>query len=114
MEEVIQEIHDKYVWRLKKIINSLEINITTKQRNLLKFIDVFLDENRVPFRINLTYSDDDLNNPLSFKGSQLPHKILVLDKKPLRIPEHDKTLNNPIVVGKNKFTGQITFHSLLM
>jgi hypothetical protein len=69
----------------------LEINITSKQRDLLKFIDVLLDENRVPFRINFTYSDDDLNNPMSFKGSQVPHKILVLDKKPSRIPENDKT-----------------------
>jgi hypothetical protein len=114
MEEVLQEIHDEYVWRINKFINSLEINITSKQRDLLKFIDVFLDENRAPFRINLTYSDDDLNNPLSFKGSQLPHKILVLDNKPLKIPENDKTFNNPIVFGKNKFPSQASFHSILM
>jgi hypothetical protein len=114
MEEVLKEINYKYVWRLNKFVNSLEINITSKQRDLLKFIDVFLDENKIPFRINLTDSDDELNNPQSFKGSQVPHKLLVLDKRPLKIPENKNTSHKSIVFRKNKFTGQITFHSILM
>jgi hypothetical protein len=52
-----------------------------------KFINSF------NMQVLFTYDNEEFDNPHSFKGSLLPHKLLVFEKYPLPILENEKTLN---------------------
>jgi hypothetical protein len=106
--ETIQQYKDtKVVCKINKYINSLNLKGNKRQLEHIKFVDIYLNENRIPFRILFIYDNDEFNNPNSFKGSQLPHRLLIFDKSPISIPESDKTLNKDVILRKNKFTGEI-------
>jgi hypothetical protein len=110
MYEIIKALNDKIIWKLNKFVNSLDIQITAKEMVHLKFLDICLDEQRVPFIIYLEYDNKDWNDKYSFKGSQLPHKLLVFKKETLQIPEEEEYRNKKVIVRKNKFTGALDIY----
>jgi hypothetical protein len=109
LEDILKEISAKNVWKINHFIKTLDIPLEPRERLHIKFIDICLNPNRTPFMIYLTYDVDDFNDPLSFKGSQLPHKLLVFKKDPLPIPLGTEK----IVLRKNKFTGALVLHEYI-
>jgi hypothetical protein len=109
LEEVLKEINAKNVWKINHFINALDIPLEPRQRLHIKFIDICLNPDRTPFMIYLTYDNEEFNDIRSFKGSQLPHKLLVFKKDPLPIPLGTEK----IILRKNKFTGALVLHELI-
>jgi hypothetical protein len=110
MYDILRELNDKIVWKLNKFINSLDIQVKKKEYEHIKFNDIYLDEQRVPFVIFLKYDNKEMDDKNSFKGSQLPHKLLVFNKETLQIPEEDGWRNQKVIICKNKFTGTLSIH----
>jgi hypothetical protein len=107
MDKITKHINNKAVYKINQFVNALQITGNKRQLGYIKFVDIYLDHNRIPSRVLLTYDNEDLNDPNSFKGSQLPHKLLIFDKSPIIIPENISTQNKEIEIRKNKFTGEI-------
>jgi hypothetical protein len=107
METIEEYKNTKTVCRINKFVNSFNLLGNKRHLDHIKFVDIYLNEKRVPIQVLFTYDKEEFDNPRTFKGSQLPHKLLVFDKSPLPIPENEKTLNKNIILRKNKFTREI-------
>jgi hypothetical protein len=110
MYDILRELNEKIIWKLNQFVNSLDIQVKKKEYEHIKFIDICLDEQRIPFVVFLKYDKEDWNDRNSFKGSQLPHKLLVFKKETLQIPEEDDWRNQKVIIRKNKFTGTLSIH----